>query len=76
MQIFKRLSQRNREADPASWEALYETVVVRKIRKRYTANAENAILRKALAGNRTEFEEFNVYVEQCKVEAKAELGIQ
>lgn len=76
MKIFKRLSLRNREADPASFEALYEAVVVRKIRARYTANAENAILRKALAGNRTEFEAFNVYVEQCKTEAKTELGIQ
>lgn len=78
MKLYNRLSRRNRETDPASWETLYEAVIVRKIRERYTASEENAILRKKIAGlpgADAEFEAFNAYVESCKASAKAELGI-
>lgn len=58
----------------------YRTEVVRRIRLRYTADDEAAILRKRLAvidsGEESEailneFLEYNSYAEQCKAEARA-----
>ena len=68
------LAKKNREVNPESWEQLCESLIIRKIRKRYTVNQELAILRQRDA-KPVEFEAYNEYVERCKAEVKAELGI-
>lgn len=78
VKMFLRMARKNREANPKSWEALYETMVVGKVRKRYSESEENAIMRKKIAGlpgADEEFATYNAYAEACKAEAKAELGI-
>ena len=71
-----RLAALNEQAAPGSRDIMYANLVVRKIRARYSQSAENAILRKKLAGiDDGEFAEYNAFAEACKAEAKAELGI-
>lgn len=53
----------------------YDDLVDSKIRARYTASQEFAILRQRDT-KPDEFAEYNEYCEQCKAEAKAELGIE
>lgn len=69
-----KLAKKNREVNPASWDELYESLIIRKIRKRYSVNQELAILRQRDT-KPEEFAEYNAYVERCKEEVKAELGI-
>ena len=69
-----KLANKNREVNPASWDELYESLIIRKIRKRYSVNQELAILRQRDT-KPVEFAEYNAYVERCKAEVKAELGI-
>lgn len=52
----------------------YDELVDSKIRARYTVSQEFAILRQRDT-KPDEFAEYNAYCEQCKAEAKAELGI-
>lgn len=76
MLIFKRLAHKNEEAEKGGITKMYEALVNEKIRTRYSQSEENAILRKAIAGIGTEeFNAFNAFAEQCKVEARAEIGI-
>lgn len=70
---FLKLAKKNKEADAKSWDDLYETTVIRRIRKKYTVNQELAILRQRDT-KPSEFAEYNAFVEQCKAEAKQELG--
>lgn len=56
-------------------ETLYPELVERKIRRRYTVSAELAILRQRDTKPQ-EYSEYNSYCEQCKAEARQELGIQ
>lgn len=67
-----KLAQKNREESPKSLEELYENLVIRKIRKRYSVNQELAILRQRDI-KPTEFAAYDEYVEQCKSEAKEEI---
>lgn len=69
-----KLAKKNREANPASWEELYENIVIRKIRKKYSVNQELAILRQRDT-KAEEFAAYNTYVENCKAETKTELGV-
>ena len=69
------LAKKNREVDPASWDELYENLIIRKIRKRYSVNQELAILRQRDT-KPAEFAAYNEYVEQCKAEVKRELDIE
>ena len=69
-----RLARKNREANPESWDRLYEAEIIRKIRKRYSLNQELAILRQRDA-KVEEFAAYNAFVEECKAEVKEELGI-
>lgn len=71
---FLRLAKKNREKDAESWEHLYETMIIQKIRQKYTLNQELAILRQR-DSKPAEFAEYNTFVERCKAEVKAELGI-
>lgn len=72
---FLRLALKNKEKDPASFDELYENMIIRKIRERYTVNQELAILRQR-DRKPAEFAEYNAFVERCKAEIKEELGIQ
>lgn len=69
-----KLALKNKEAKPESFDELYENMVIRKIRQRYTINQELAILRQR-DDKPTEFAEYHDYVEECKRQTKAELGI-
>lgn len=69
-----RLARKNREVNPESWEKLYESEIIRRIRKRYTVNQELAILRQRDSKSQ-EFAEYNAFVEKCKADVKEELGI-
>jgi len=66
------LARKNKEKNPKSYEELYESEIIRKIRKRYTVNQELAILRQRDTKPQ-EFAEYNAFVEQCKAEVKEEL---
>jgi hypothetical protein len=75
----KDLIAMNEAAEPGSREALYATLVNKRIRKKYPQSAVEALMRKAIAdlpGAREEFAAFNAYVEACKAEARAELGME
>lgn len=52
----------------------YPKLVTEKIRERYTIDEELAILRQR-DEKPEEFAAYNAYAEQCKAEARAELGI-
>ena len=69
---FLKLIKKNNKAETA-----YSSLVVKLIRARYSQDEENAILRKKIANIdiKNEFENFNAYVEECKVIAKKELDI-
>ena len=67
-----KLAKKNREVDPASWERLYQNLIIRKIRKRYSVNQELAILRQRDT-KPEEFAAYHEYVELCKAEVKAEM---
>lgn len=67
-----KLARKNREVKPKSWEKLYENMIIRKIRTKYTINQELAILRQRDA-KPDEFAEYNNFVEQCKADIKQEL---
>ena len=68
------LARKNREVNPESWDQLYETEIIRRIRQRYSVNQELAILRQRDT-KVEEFAAYNAYVEACKAEVKEELGI-
>lgn len=71
-----KLAKKNREVSPKSWENLYKNEIEKKIRLRYSASDEFAILRKIRKEqNVEEFEEYNAYVEKCIAEVKAEMEI-
>ena len=53
----------------------YIALVDTKIRKRYSISSELAILRQRDT-KPEEFAEYNAYAETCKIEAKAELGME
>ena len=68
------LAKKNKEVNPESWENLYESEIVRRIRKKYSVNQELAVLRQRDTKPH-EFEEYHAYVEECKAAVKAELEI-
>lgn len=68
------LAKKNREHSPESWEKLYESEIIRKIRAKYSVNQELAILRQRDTKS-SEFEEYNAYVEKVKAEVKEEMGM-
>lgn len=53
----------------------YSNLVEQKVRAKYSVSAELAILRQRDT-KQEEFDAYNAYVEQCKQEAKSELGIE
>lgn len=69
-----RLAKKNREVNPESWERLYESEIISRIRERYSVNQELAILRQRDT-KPEEFVAYNYFVERCKAEVKEELGL-
>lgn len=69
-----RLAKKIREVAPKEWDRLYENLVVKKIREKYSINEELAILRQR-DEKPSEFAEYHAYVEECKIAAKEELEI-
>ena len=69
-----RLAKKNRELSEKTFENVYENLIIRKIRVKYSLNQELAILRQRDT-KPLEFAEYNDFVEQCKSEAKKELEI-
>ena len=67
--IEKRLSRLN-----GTLREDYAVLVDTAIRKRYSVSAELAVLRQR-DSKPEEFAEYNAFVEKCKSDAKAELGI-
>lgn len=77
--IDKTLVELNEGAEPGSRETLYATLVNRRTRQKYPQSAVEALMRKVIAdlpGAREEFAAFNAYVEACKAEVRAELGME
>lgn len=69
-----RLAKKIREVDPKEWDKLYENLIVKKIREKYSINEELAILRQR-DEKPFEFEKYHAYVEECKAAVRAELEI-
>ena len=64
------LAKKNKAASPESWEALYDSEIVRRIRKRYTIDQELSMHRQR-EEKPEEYAEYYAYVEACKAEVKA-----
>ena len=73
MRINLKLARKNGEVNSRNWEKLQEVLISEKIRKVYSVNDELAILRQR-DEKPEEFAAYNAYAEQCKAEAKAEMG--
>lgn len=71
---FSKLLNKNKEVEPKTYEAVYGSMVEKKIRQRYSLSSELAILRQRDT-KPDEFARYNQYVEQCKAEVKEELQI-
>lgn len=74
------LAQKNREVVPASWNNLYGSIVSAEFRKRYSAEACEAIINNYLDDPSnvkyvSEFKEMQEYRKQCKIIAKTTMGI-
>lgn len=70
---FFKLLKRNKEVEPKTYEAVYGSMIEKKIRERYSLSAELAILRQRDT-KPDEFAQYNEYVEQCKKEVKQEIN--
>ena len=71
MNILKLL-KKNKSAEPQTYEAVYGSMIQKKIRERYSLSAELAILRQREA-KPEEFAQYNEYAEACKAEVKREM---
>lgn len=72
---FAKLLNKNKEVEPATYDAVYGSLVEKKIRLRYSLSAELAILRQR-DDKPEEFAAYNAYVEQCKAEVKELLEVK
>lgn len=69
----RRLLAMNEQVAEGTRAKVYGKLVTDKIRRRYSLNEELAILRQR-DEKPEEFAAYNAYAEQCKAEAKAEIG--
>lgn len=69
---FLKLLNKNKDLEPSTYDNVYGTLVEKKIRRRYSLSSELAILRQRDT-KVEDFERYNKYVEECKIEARAEL---
>jgi hypothetical protein len=70
-----RLVKKIKEVDPGALNRIYENLIVKKIREKYSVNQELAILRQKDT-KPEEFAEYNNYVEQCKAAVKKDMDIE
>lgn len=70
---FLNLLKKNKEVEPATYDAVYGSMVEKEIRKKYSLSSELAILRQR-DKKPEEFAKYNEYVEQCKAKVKEKLG--
>ena len=70
-----RLAQKIREVAPEEIDKIYKRLVRQKVRRKYDPEDEIAILRQKDT-KPEEAAEHDAYVELCKAEAKAELGVE
>ena len=68
-----RLANKNKVYNPEAYEAMKDSEIVRRIRKKYSLEQELAILRQRDT-KPNEFSAYNAYVEDCKREVKLLLG--
>lgn len=73
-EVYKKLLEMLPVQEQEQATISYGELVNSKIRARYTISQEFAILRQRDT-KQDEFAEYNAYCEQCKAEAKAELGL-
>lgn len=71
---FLKLLNKNKKAEPATYDAVYGSLIEKKIRQRYSLSSELAILRQRDT-KPEEFAQYNEYVEQCKAAVKKELEV-
>ena len=71
---FINLLKKNKTAEPKTYDAVYGSLIEKKIRQRYSLSAELAILRQRDT-KLEEFAQYNEYVEQCKAEVKEILEV-
>ena len=71
---FINLLRKNKKAEPATYDAVYGSLIEKKIRLRYSLSAELAVLRQR-DSKPEEFAQYNEYVEQCKAEVKEMLEV-
>lgn len=74
--MLKKMIAKNEQAVPGSSAKMYAALVNEKIRARYKQDEVEAIMRKAINGDRAEFDVYNAFAEQCKAEARTELGME
>lgn len=78
---FLKLLQKNREVDPATYEAVYGSMVEKEFRKRYSQSKTEAIVNNYIAEPNNpvyvkEMNDMQSYRKQCKVNAKKRLGVE
>ena len=66
---FLNLLNKNKAAEPETYDKVYGSLIEKKIRQRYSSSAEIAILRQR-DEKPEEFAQYYTYVEQCKAEVK------
>lgn len=71
---FIKLLKKNKEREPKTYDAVYGSMIEKKIRLRYSLSSELAILRQRDT-KPEEFAQYNEYVEQCKAEVKEMLEV-
>ena len=71
---FIKLLKKNKEREPKTYDAVYGSMIEKKIRLRYSLSSELAILRQRYS-KPEEFAQYNEYVEQCKAEVKEMLEV-
>lgn len=74
MLFFKRLAHKNESVEHGGLRKMYADLVNEKIRARYTLSEELSILRQRDT-KPDEFAAYNAFVEQCKAEARIEIGM-
>lgn len=70
---FLKLLNKNKSTNPATYDAVYGSLIEKEIRKKYSLSAELAILRQRDT-KPEEFAAYNEYVEACKAAVKEKLG--
>lgn len=69
----KKILKKLKETDYPRWRRVYGRVVAKKVKRRYSLDEEIALERQK-DKKPEEHAAYDAYVEECKVEARAEMG--